>query len=140
MSSFSVDFTNIAVMVLPGLLVGVLVAMTLVIYCWRRRHSTGHYTIEGKPSIPRQSVDVRVYIIPALANNKHLVAGITNSENQHLLPKKHSIIQNGPPRFNEEQVISNGNSNMIQTPLWSKIDLGTYHPPVYVNMNTLEYV
>ena len=138
MSSFSVDFTDIAVMVLPGLLVGGLVAMTLVIYCWRRRHSTGHYTIEGKPSIPRQSVDVRVYIIPALANNKHLVAGITNSENQDLLPKKHSIIQKDPFRFNEEQVKANGNSNM--TPLWSKIDLGTSHPPVYVNMNTLEYV
>ena len=113
MSSFSVDFTNRAVMVLPGLLVGVLVAMTLVIYCWRRRHSTGHYTIEGKPSIPRQSVDVRVYIIPALANNKHLVAGITNSENQDLLPKKHSIIQNDPSKFKEEQATPNGKIVML---------------------------
>ena len=139
MSPFSIVFNNITVIVLPSLLVGLL-AITLVIYCWRRRHSSGHYTIEGKTSTRRQSVDVRVYIIPALANNKPLLAGITKSENQDLLTKKHSIIQNDPSRYNEEQATPNGNSNMIRTPLWSKIDLGTSHPPVYVNMNTLEYV
>ena len=138
MSSFYIDFNSIAVIVLP-LLVGLLTT-TLVIYCWRRRHSSGHYTIEGKTSILRQSVDVRVYIIPAVANNKPLVAGITNSENQDVLPKKICIRQNNPPRFNEEQATPNGNNNMIQTPLWSKINLGSCHPPVFVNMNTLEYV
>ena len=139
MSPFSIDFNNITVIVLPSLLVGLL-AITLVIYCWRSRHSSGHYTIEGKTSILTQSVDVRVYIIPAVANNKPLLAGITKSENQDLLTKKHSIIQNDPSRINEEQATPNGNSNMIRTPLWSKIDLGTSHPPIYVNMNTLEYV
>ena len=133
MSSFYIDFNSIAVIVLP-LLMG-LFTTTLVIYCWRRRHSTGHYTIEGKTTILRQSMDVRVYIIPTVANNKPLVAGITNSENQDALPKKQCIRQN-----NEEQVTPNGNSNMIQTPLWSKIYLGSRHPPVFVDMNTLEYV
>ena len=96
------------------LLVGLL-AVVLLLYCWRR-HYTGTYPIEGSTEIATHCVDVRVVIVPVSSSTtKH--EEITKVEAQVVIPQ---------------------DSSKRQAPLWSKIDLGSQHPPIFVDLNSLE--
>ena len=84
-------------------------------------------------------VDVRVGIIPGENNNQMATAGYTNLENKDVLSnnggKTQGSSSNYPDKGQEE---ISGQSDKIPAPLWSKIDLGSKHPPVFVDLNTLE--
>ena len=94
-----------------------IIALALLLY-FLRKHFAGIYVIEGVPEIPKHCVDVRVVIVP-LSSNLQKSEGVSKVEPQDTCAK---------------------NNNKKLAPLWSKIDLGSRHPPVFVDLNSLEYV
>ena len=109
-------FNNIAIMFPLVVLVG-LIAIVLFLYI-RGRYFTGIYIIGGDAETPRECVEVRVVIVP-LSNSSQKPEEFLEVDYQNTQAK---------------------NNNTKQVPLRSKIDLGLSHPPVFVDLNSLEYV
>ena len=112
----STMYFNTTIMITIALLIGVIV-IALLVYCWRR-HFAHSYNIEGITQDPRQHIVVRV-VIASQNSNKQNPEGLSSVKPQYIKPKC---------------------NNMMQDPLWSKIDLGPRHPPVFVDLNSLECV
>ena len=139
MHSYHLNSSTLATLVMV-LLVGMLTT-GLVVYYRRRRRSTGNYTVEGKDSfIPRQQVVVRVEIIP-VPSNEPCTVGCTQVDNQDAAPKyKDNGEDNQAQDCDVKQDAPQIHDCRTQAPLWSKLDLGSRHPPVFVDLNTLEYI
>ena len=112
----STMYFNTTIMITIALLIG-LIVIALLVYCWRR-HFAHSYNIEGITQDPRQHIDMRV-VITSQNSNKQKLEVLSSVKPQYIKPKC---------------------NNMMQDPLWSKIDLGPRHPPVFVDLNSLEYV
>ena len=94
-----------------------IIALALLLY-FLRKHFAGSYEIAVVPEIPKHCVDVRVVIVP-VSSNLQKTKGLSQVEPQDTYAK---------------------NNTKKLAPLWSKIDLGSRHPPVFVDLNSLEYV
>ena len=84
-------------------------------------------------------VDVRVDIVPGENINQMATAGCTNLENQDVLSNSGGKTQGISSKYpDKSQRVIKGQSDKAPAPLWSKIDLGSKQPPIFVDLNTLE--